>query len=321
MKKLLISLLIIPTLAFAWEPKSSIEATIPFAPGSGNELVFRSLAKEVEVNTKTSFVIANKPGAGGVLGTEKFSKEPNDGYHVLVVSNVGLAATDKIAVPGDGRTYTTDSFEYVMHIAGGPMAIIASPKDPVDDAKGLVDVLKNSPQTVTFGQSGAASRLSYEIIINKLQIKTGKTGVVKIDHSGPAQTLMDVAGGHVRFGAVPALVANEFYKDGKIKILAVTTDHVIPQFPKVATLNSVVPGVNFAVSWGLLLPKGTSPDIIEWYRKEFTKAVYSQNAKEIYDKNVLFVDSKLLTPSAFKTWIRDREQEWKPIIDSVLKSQ
>ena len=73
--------MMLPALAFAqWQPTKPIEAIMAWTPGSVNELSFRVLAKEVEKNTGANFVIINRPGAGGVIGTEELSKKPADGY-------------------------------------------------------------------------------------------------------------------------------------------------------------------------------------------------------------------------------------------------
>jgi tripartite-type tricarboxylate transporter receptor subunit TctC len=132
MKKLVISLLMVMSAsAFAWEPTKPIEAIMAWTPGSVNELTFRVLAKQVEQNTGAKFVIINRAGAGGVIGTEELSKKPADGYFVTNVSVPGIAAMDKVSVTGDGRSYTVDSFVYPTHIATSPFVIVAKSGDPV----------------------------------------------------------------------------------------------------------------------------------------------------------------------------------------------
>jgi hypothetical protein len=310
MKKLVISLLMVMSVpAFAWEPTKPIEAIIAWAPGSVNELSFRVLAKEVEKNTGAKFVVINKGGAGGVIGTEELSKKPADGYSVTNVSVPGIAAMDKVSVP-EKRGYTTNSFVYPTHIASSPFVVVAHPKDSIKTPKQFTDALKS--EKISVSASGGA-RLVYEVLSTRLNFKEGIDGVVRVDHKGPMDALMDVAGGNVRFAIVPSAVAYALHKDGKVNIIAVSTN-TIKQLPDVQQLQ----GVNVGGMWALMLPAGTPSDVVEWYNREFTKAMKSDDAKEIFEKNLLAERSDLQNPKAMGEWVKSRETQWQPIVDKVL---
>ena len=314
MKKLLVSLLMVMSAsAFAWEPTKPIEAIMAWTPGSVNELSFRVLAKEVEKNTGAKFIVINRAGAGGVIGTEELAKKPADGYYVTNVSVPGIAAMDKVSVP-EKRGYTTDSFVYPTHIASSPFVVVAHPKDPINTPAKFVETLKS--EKVTVAASGGA-RLVYEALSVKLNIKEGADGVVRVDHKGPMDALMDVAGGNVRFAIVPSVVAYPLHKDGKVTIIAVSSKP-IKQLSEVQPLSSAVQGFDISGMWALMLPAGTPADIVEWYRREFTKAMKSEEAKEIFEKNLLSERVDLQNPKSIKNWVKTREIQWQPLIDKVL---
>jgi tripartite-type tricarboxylate transporter receptor subunit TctC len=312
MKKLVISLLMVMSAsAFAWEPTKPIEAIMAWTPGSVNELSFRVLAKQVEQNTGAKFVIINRPGAGGVIGTEELSKKPADGYSVTNVSVPGIAAMDKVSVQGDGRSYTVDSFVYPTHIATSPFVIVAKSGDPVKTPKQLIQALKT--EKVTIAASGGA-RLVYESIASSVQF----SDVVRVDHKGPNDALIDVAGGNVRFAIVPSAVANPFYRDGRLQVVALSGNTALAQIPEALTMDTAIPNFNVSGMWALMLPAGTPKDIIDWYNKEFTKAMKSEEVKSIFYDNLLLENKALQNPTSMKNWVKSREKQWQPLVDTVL---
>lgn len=317
LKKLICgSLLVISSTAFAqWQPTKPIEVIMAWTPGSVNETSFRVLAKQVEQNTGAKFIIINRPGAGGVIGTEELSKKPADGYSVTNVSVPGIAAMDKVSVPGDGRTYTTDSFVYPTHIASSPFVVVAHPKDPVKTPKQFVESLKNGK--VTIAASGGA-RLVYEGMSARLKFTEGVDGVVRVDHKGPVDALVDVASGNVRYAIVPSLVANFLYKDGRVNIIALSAPPPLRQFPGIQLLDTAIPNFNITGMWALMLPAGVSKDVVEWYNREFTKAMKSDEAKAVFYDNLLLERPDLQNPESMKNWVKTRETQWQPLVNTVL---
>lgn len=286
-----------------------------WTPGSVNELSFRVLAKEVEKNTGAKFIIINRPGAGGVIGTEELSKKPADGYSVTNVSVPGIAAMDKVQVQGAGRSYTTDSFVYPTHIASSPFVIASHPNDPAKTPKQFLDSLKNDK--VSIAASGGA-RLVYEGISARVKFPEGKDGVVRVDHKGPVDALVDVASGNVRYAIVPSLVANALYKDGRINIIALSAPPPMRQFPGIPLLDTALPNFNITGMWALMLPAGTPNDVVEWYTREFTKAMKSDEAKAIFYDNLLLERTDLQNPKSMGEWVKSREKQWQPLVDTVL---
>ena len=192
MKRLAIASLLVSTMAItaaqAWEPTKTVTAVIGFTPGSGNEIVFRTVAAQVEKNTGVRFVVLNKPGAGSAVANEFIIKEPADGHHVLVGSAPALAATDRMLLPN--KTYGVNDWTFVTHLAANPMAIIAHPSDSVNSIAELVQTLKT--QQVNMGDPGSAARLTYELLVKNAKFTEGPANVVRVEYKGPADTLNDV---------------------------------------------------------------------------------------------------------------------------------
>ncbi len=301
--------------AQAWQPTKPVEAVIAFTPGSANDVIFRALSKQVEANTGVKFVVINRGGAGGVVGTEDLARREADGYSVTMVSVPGIAAMDKVQVPN--KSYTTDSFVYPMLAATTSFVVVAHPNDPVNTPGQLIAALKKDKASVS--ASGGA-RLVYETLAVKTNFPQNKDGVVRVEHKGPVDTLQDVAGGHVRFGIVPASVAYAFYQDRRVKVVALSS-RALAQMPGVQPMSTAIPGFDVPASWGLMLPKGASREVQEWYAREFKKALAAPEVKTMFETNLYQEDASLQTPTAFESYVKRVERQYQPLVDAVLASQ
>jgi tripartite-type tricarboxylate transporter receptor subunit TctC len=318
MKKLLIGLLMAPVIAMAWEPTKPVEGLIGFGPGSINDTVFRVLSKEVEKNTKATFTVLNRAGAGGVIANEELSKRPADGHTVSVVSVGGVAAMDRVTVPGEGRTYTTDSFTYPMHLAVSPFVIIANTKDPVNTPAKLVEALKKDKVTIS---AAGGARIVYEELKARVKFKEGTDSVVRVEHKSPTDTLNDVAGGHCQFGIIPAGIANSFYQDKRIAIVAVTGLKKFAPYPDVQPMSVAVKDFDVTADWGLMMPKGTSQEVINWYVKEFSRALNAPEVKTVFENSLLQTNPALHTADKFGNFVKSKEREYKPLVDTILDNR
>ena len=303
--------------AWAWQPTKPVEVTIGFGAGSGNEMVFRILAQQVEKNTGAKFLINPRPGAGGVVGTEYFVRQPADGHHIFMSSVAGTAGMDRISMPDRPLEYNLDSFRYAILAAANPFVIVTHPTDPVNTPQQLVDALKQERTSVA--ASGGA-RIVFESLVQAQKLLQGPDGVVRIEHKGPTFALTDVAGQHVRFAVVPSLVAAGMIQDGQVKAIAHSGDTAIKQFPRVPNLQSVMPGFSAPATWGILLPKGASDAAVEWYVREFSRALNAPEVQAAYDKNLLQTIPGTLTSKGFEAYARKEEATRRPLVDQIVRS-
>lgn len=317
-KKIIASLVMtVATSAFAWQPTKPIDVTVGFTAGSNNDIIFRALAAEVEKNTGAKFSVTYRPGAGGVIGTKHLSQQPADGYHMISASMLGLYAMDVLNSPEAAKSYSTDSFTYVLEMAQANFAVIANVNDPVTTAKQFVDLL-GTKQPITLGSLGG-SRLVQESLKDRLRYGDN---VVWVQHKGPVDQITDVASGNLRFSIAPSSVVVPFLADKpKVKVIAVTGANRDAVWPSVDTLNSVLPGMIIPGEWGLLGPKGLPADVVEWYRKEFTRALQSPQVKEIYAKNLLSVNPAHLDPKTFEKYSKSQAQKYSPLMKKLLADQ
>ena len=316
MKKLLITLLFTPMLAGAWEPTKPIQAYSPFSPGSGNEISFRIVSKQIESTTNAKFVIQNKPGAGGSIANQFISKSTPDGYTVGILSVPALGATDKIMMPN--KDFGVGDFSYTVNIASIPMTIVAFPDDPVNNMADLAKVLKTEKTTI--GDPGAAARLVYELMVSHIGFKEGANDIVRVEYKGPTDTLNDVMSKNIRFGIMPLPVSYQNHLAGKVKIIAVTSDHKIKTLPNVSTASSVYPDFVFNLEVGVVLPKNTPDDIVQWYTKEFGSSLANKDVQESLETNMMFINKKLVNSKDYTKYVLSYEKKYSPFVEKVINS-
>lgn len=314
-KLLIASAFILPTLSHAWEPTKTVNVTVGFGPGSGNEVSFRGVSSIIErSNPKIKFNIENRPGADGVVAMNEFISKPSDGHSVYIPSHQGIWVTADV-FQKDVKKFTLDDFEYTVSIAKSPLAIIAPANSPVNTVPELLDLIKNTKKPVTFAAGSGAHKLAFVYMMNK----TGANQdlVKTANYKGPLQAGQDVAGGFVEFGIIPTAIANTLVQTGKVKFIALCSEQKLRKLPNVPLMHDYVPGMNVYAGWGIILPKGTPKVIVEWYTTEFAKAIRSPEAQKFFDDNMMFSQEKLLTPAGFKRDMLDLRTQWLPIVQNM----
>ena len=301
--------------AHAWEPTKPITAVIGFAPGSGNELSLRGFSSLIEkVNPKINFIVENKPGGDGTIGMNHFIKLPNDGYHIYIASHQGTWVTSDYVNP-EIKKYTLADFEYGLTLAKSPLAIIAHESSPTNTPKEFIDRMKNSTTPISIAAGSGAHKLAYEYMM--YHIKGNKSLIKTIPYKGPAQAGQDVAGGHVEFGIIPVAVANVLVKSGKVKIIALTSEYKLEGLKDVPLMKDYVPGMNVYAAWGIVFPKGTPKEIIDWYVVQFRNAINSPFGQQFIKDNLMFAEPKEQDPKGFEASMMELRTKWIPIIKEV----
>lgn len=306
--------------ALAWQPSKPIEVIVPFPVGSGNDLVIRPLAAAVERNTGVKFLIVNKVGAGGTIGTAYLASKPNDGYSVGILSIGGTAAMDYVWMAQLPKPlYTVKSFSYATALAQSPLVVIANKNDPVSTPERFTNVLLHD-DTVNIANSGAAGNLAQESILFHTDALKKNPKIVKVEHKGPAETMSDIIGGHVRFGLVPLSVAYPNYKAGNLKIIGIVQQNKIKD-AEIHTFSNVNKNIDVNLVWGIVLPKDTPADILNWYAKAFKEAQNDPAVKEGFEKSRYFSVDGLQNPESFTAYVLAESKKHSEIVNILIKNQ
>lgn len=319
MKRLLLALLLVPTLAFAWEPTKTVTVIVGNTPGAGNEIAFRKLAEIVQKNnSKFSYIVENRPGADSVVANNHFLLQPNDGYTINLPSHMSSYVTNDIW-EAKIKKYQWDSFVDVLTMGKSPLALVASPRSRVNTPIEFVKLIATTQKPINIAVGGGAHRTAYEYLMMRGH---GKTEFIKpIKFNGPLPAVTSVAQFDGRdgteFGIMPIAVARPLVEAGKVKIIGFTGTHKMAQYPDVPLLNGVAPGINVYAAWSIELPPNTDKDIVAWYQREFARAVRSKEYAQWREQNVVFYEESELTPAGLRKHMEELRATFLPVLKQI----
>ena len=317
-KKLLIAAVLVPVLAFAWEPTRPVTVVIGNTPGAGNEMAFRKLAEIVQKrNPNFVYVVQNIPGADSVIANNKFLEAANDGHTINLPSHMSSYVTNDIW-ERNIKKYNYDSFVDVLTMGKSPLVLVASVKSGIETPQDFVKYIQ-SGRNINVAIGGGAHRTAFEYLMDRG--RGNKDTVKSIKFNGPVPALQSVGQWDgktgTEFGIMPIAVAKSLIDAGRVRPIGFTGTRKMAQFPNVPLLNTVTPGINVYAAWSIQLPPGTPKDIVEWYQQQFSNAVRSAEYREYTDANVIFYAEDELTPAGLKRHMDDLRAAFIPVLSRI----
>lgn len=252
----------------AFRPSKPVTIVVPYSPGGGTDAVGRLLAKALEELWGQTVIIDNRTGANGSIGAALVARSAPDGYTmVLSVSAIAINA-HVMKLPYD----TATAFAPITPVAYTVATLIGSPTLPVDDYKGLVELVrKEGPDKRTFASPDPGSRLIAERIFDKGGIK-----LMNIPYKGAAQFVGDIAAGRVDVGISSITSALSLINAGKLKALGIIGDRRMSALPNVQTFKEQgFPGLEENSWYGLFAAAGTPPEIVNALHADVAKVIAS----------------------------------------------
>lgn len=319
-KKILATIAVtLPALALAWQPTRPVTVLIGFQPGSGNEVGFRVLSKQVQLaNPNVKFVIELKPGADSVLATNALAAAEPDGHTISIPSYMGTFVTNDIW-QRDLKKWQYNSITNVIGMGKSPMAIVANAKSAVNTPRELNELLRTTTKPITFAVGAGAHRMTWEYIMDHAR---GNRELVKFaQHQGPLQAVTAVASdAGMEFGIMPVAIAKPLIDAGRVKLIGISGDK------RVAGLDAEpyrVGGhyINLFAAWALSLPPNTPAEIVEWYQTQFAAAIKTQEVQQYYKDNYIFVEPAELTPRGLAQHIEQLRATWMPVGDRIIAAE
>jgi tripartite-type tricarboxylate transporter receptor subunit TctC len=317
-KKLLIATLLVPVMAFAWEPTRPVQVVIGNTPGAGNEMAFRKLAEIVQKrNPNFVYVVQNIPGADSVIANNKFLEAAADGHTINLPSHMSSYVTNDIWEKNI-KKYNYDSFVDVLTMGKSPLVLVAGVKSGIETPQDFVKYIQ-SGRNINVAIGGGAHRTAFEYLMDRA--RGNRDAVRSIKFNGPVPALQSVGQWDgktgTEFGIMPIAVAKSLIDAGKVKPIGFTGTRKMPQFPNVPLLNGVAPGINVYAAWSIQLPPGTPRDIAEWYQREFSAAVRSAEYRDYTDANVIFYEESELTPAGLRRHMDELRAAFIPVLSRI----
>ena len=257
-------------------PSRAARMVVPWTAGGTADLMARIASQKLSESLGQQFVVDNRPGAGGLIGTEQVAKAAPDGLTLLLATTApnSVAPSLYAKLPFD----PIKDFASISLMATTCYVLSVHPSMPVSNARQLVALAKARPGQLTFSSpgSGTPNHLSGEM----LKMLTG-IDMQHVPYKGSAQAIADVIGGQIALSFENIVVASPYVKSGRLKALAVTSAKRAGALPAVPTMaDSGVPGFE-AVGWfGVVVPAATPKDVVMKLNGEMARMLAAPDVKE-----------------------------------------
>jgi tripartite-type tricarboxylate transporter receptor subunit TctC len=296
----------VPASAQEW-PAKTVRMIVPFGAGATPDTIARLIADRLQQKLGQNFIVENKPGASGMLGTDAVAKAEPDGYTIGISIGGPLAINTLLfsKMPYD----PFKDLALITILTTQPSALAVPANLGVNNVAELITLIKKDPGKYNFGSigNGSLSHLAMEAIA----IKSGAK-LVHLPYGSSPQAMTAVIRGDVQMVVMPAISVVPHVQAGTVKMLAVTTAKRSPLLPDVPTLRESGIDVE-ADAWnGLIAPAGTPPAVLMAIRREVAEAINSPELKEKFTAQIMQPVGN--TPAEFKAQIDGDLARWTPVI-------
>lgn len=297
-------------------PARTVRIVVPFPPGQGADTMMRILAEGLTPALGQSFIVENRPGAGGTIGTEYVAKQPADGYTLLMAAS-GIFAISPSLVAKLGYDPVRD-FDPVTAVAGVAQAFVVNPGFAAKSIADLIRIAREKPGGVAYGSSGngTTQHLMVEQFASMAGIK-----LTHVPYKGSSPALTDLMSGTIPFLSDTIPVVRPLIQAGKVRAIGVTSIRRQPFLPDVPTLDEQgVKGYD-AVGWiGVAAPAGTPAPILDRLSAEIHKIVETPATKKRFDDFGFVAMSE--QREQFRDFVKAELVKWRKVIqDSGAKAE
>ena len=289
-------------------PARPIRIVIPFSAGGATDVPGRMIAQKLTAALGQQVIIDNRPGAGGMLGTQIVARAQPDGYTMLLTGTAfSLAPTiyrGKIAYDA------IKDFAPVAQVALTANVLVVHPSLPPRSVKALIALAQSRPGKIDYASSGAGGA---QHLMSVLFLSMARVNLTHVAYKGSGPATADLLGGHVKVGFPGIAIVIPHAKAGRLVPLGVTTARRAPQLPDVPTIAEAgVPGYEAAVWYGILMPAGSPRRVIARIYGELIKLLGLPDVKDGLE--AAGYDIATARPEAFAAFLKADIAKWGRVI-------
>ena len=294
-------------------PNRPITIIVNITPGSGTDLIARTVADGLKTILKQTVVVENRPGAGGSIGANAVANSEPDGYRLLVSSSaIASLPAVQTSLPYD----TEKDLTPIAPLADLPAVIWISPTKGIKSINELIEKARKAPGDVMFGSSGVASASHLEV--ERLRA-AANLKLTHVPYRGAPEAIADTAAGRVDFVIAPFASGRAFMDNKQLIAIATTAKKRSPLFPDVPTITESGLKMRMGAWVGLFGPKGMPADLVQKIHAATVAALQLPEAKDRFAK--LGGDVMPQSPAEFKTMISDEIAENKALLSSLSQEK
>jgi tripartite-type tricarboxylate transporter receptor subunit TctC len=305
----------VPALAQAW-PDKVVKFVSPYPPGGSVDPLARLIAAKLSESLKQQFIVENRTGASGIIGTDYVAKSDPDGYtYVFIFDTHAVHQALNPKLPFD----PIKDFSPVMLVGTAPMAFATGAQKPYKDFQGLLAAAKAKPDSVTVGNvgNGSLGHLATILVNQAADVK-----LVSVPYKGGGPLQVDALGGQIdlAIASVAALANN--VRGGKLRALVQTGEKRSALMPEVPTLAEAgVKGIEPAYAlWGILAPAKTPQPIVDKLNAEIAKVLQLPDVKKTLTET-LGMDIQAMSPADTGRFLNAQIARWGKVVrDNNIKN-
>jgi tripartite-type tricarboxylate transporter receptor subunit TctC len=288
-------------------PAKPIRFVVPLTPGSGADIAGRIIGRYMGEAWKQPVVVENRPGAGGIIGTQAVVKSEPDGYTLLVQSS------SHSANPAIYKSLPYDPLKDLVDVAilgMTPYVMVTAPASPYKNLKALIDAARAKPGEIPFASAGigTSTHLAAEYVVDLAGLK-----MLHIPFKGSPDAIQDTLAGRTAFYMAPINAAVNLVKEGKLTALGVSTRTRADVLPGVAPIaEQGLPEYNMTLWFGMWAPAGTPLPVVQKLNVQVNAIVQLPEVREQFAKlGILPVPMK---PDEFAKFVRDEVGVYRRIV-------
>jgi tripartite-type tricarboxylate transporter receptor subunit TctC len=302
---LLPGLLALPALAETY-PSRTVRLIVPFGAGGPADVYARVLAQHLSEETKQSFVVEDRPGAGSLIGTDAVAKSAPDGYTLLVMSNTHTTNESLIA----NKPYQLmRDFVPVATINYSDLLMVVHPDVPAKTVAEFIALAKKEPGKLNYASSGPGT--PYHMAGELFKAMSG-TDIVHVPHKASGDARNSVLAGNVQMMFDAVTVMSQMAKAGKVRALATTGLKRSELTPDLPTVAETVPGYEATIWLGVMAPKGTPQEAVTFLNTSINKVINLPEVKAAWLKQGAIPLVK--TPEQFDAYLRQDIEKWARVV-------
>jgi len=287
-------------------PSRPVRIIVPFAPAGASDITARLIGQWLSERLGQQFVIENRPGGGGNIGTEAVVRAPADGYTLLMVGSANAS---------NATFYDKLNFNFIRDIAPvgsvfrGPYVMVVNPSVPARSVPEFIAYAKANPGKLTMASSGTGA---VPHVAGELFKMMAGIDMVHVPYRGGGPALTDLLAGQVQVYFPTTVASIGYIRAGRLRALAVTAATRSDALPDIPTVGEFLPGYEASTWYGVGAPKGTPAEIVEKLNKEVNAGLADPTMKaRLAD---LGGDVLALSPADFGKLIAEETAKWAKVV-------
>lgn len=294
-------------------PAKPIRVVVPFAVGSGTDLLTRMVTDEMGRILGTTFIVDNKPGASSQIAAEAAASAPPDGYTVMMTTNTAHSANSHLF--RKLRYDPLKDFTPIARINTFLFVLAVKADSPLKTPADLIAHVRANPGKFSYGFGNSTGQVAGAHFV-----KYGKLDAQPVPYKSTPPAMTDMAGGQIEFMFVDVAALQSFLKSGKLKMLGVQADVRSPLLPDLPPVGETVPGFNFTVWGGLVGPAGMPPAIVQTLHAAANKALATPAVREKMIS--MGLEPQPMSNEDFRRFVVDQHAAWgKSIRDAGIQPE